>query len=436
MNRRILKLALPSILANITVPLVGMVDIAVAGRLSNGAVSIGAIAVGTMLFDLLYWNFGFLRVGTAGLTAQSYGRKDFSDSIKYFTQGIATSVFSAMLILAIQYFFIEACFLFIDCSEEVESFSRQYFFIRIWAAPATLSLFVFKGWFIGMQNTISPMAIDITVNVINLGMSIWLGLYTPLGFAGIAYGTVIAQYTGLILSTVLLCIYYKKLFHYFNIRKHVKFSGMKSFYKMNGNLFIRSLCFMAIYCGFTSLAAKYGDVQLAVSTIMMNLLMLYSYFIDGFAYAGEALTGKYIGAKDRLSLNKAVKLLFYWAAAIGVASTVVYAVSGEWMVRMMTTDAEVMSACRPYLFWLVLMPVISCAAFMWDGIYIGATSSRAIRNGMIYACIAFYAVYYILYFTMPGASGIQFLWFGYFAHLLVRAVYMSIKAPKEVFSKV
>lgn len=435
MNRKILKLALPSILANITVPLVGMVDIAVAGRLGSAA-TIGAIAVGTMLFDLLYWNFGFLRVGTGGLTAQSYGRRDFNGAMKYFTQGIATSLFFSLLILAIQYFFVEACFYFIDCSAEVEQYSRQYFFIRIWAAPATLSLFVFKGWFIGMQNTISPMAIDITVNLVNLGASIYLGLYTPMGFAGVALGTVIAQYTGLILALILLFVYYRKLFHYIDIRKNVKFKDMKFFYKLNGNLFIRSICFMFIYCGFTSLAAKYGDMSLAVSSIMMKLLMFFSYFIDGFAYAGEALTGKYIGAKEEKSLRKAVLFLFLWSLGIGIVSTVAYAIWGEWMVKLMTNDIEVIEAARPYLFWLVLMPLLSCAAFMWDGIYVGATASKAIRNGMILACIGFYAVYFIFHFGFSDPGGIQTLWYSYFAHLIIRTLYMSLVAKKEVFGAI
>src|SRR5574344_296506 len=229
MNRTILKLALPSILANITIPLIGMVNIAVAGRLGSAA-SIGAIAVGSMLFDLLYWNFGFLRVGTAGLAAQAYGKNDFEGAMKIFTQGIATALAFSLLIYAIQYFFVEASFYFIDCSPEVEKFSRQYFFIRIWAAPATLSLFVFKGWFIGMQNTISPMLIDILVNVVNFVVSVYLGLFTPLGFAEIAYGTLIAQYSGLILASLLTLIYYKKIFKYFDIKKSLKLKDMKSFY--------------------------------------------------------------------------------------------------------------------------------------------------------------------------------------------------------------
>ena len=328
MNGRILRLAVPSILANITVPLVGMVDIAVSGRLGNVA-AIGAIAVGSMLFDLLYWNFGFLRVGTGGLTAQAYGRKDMAGAIRYFVQGESTALLSATFLIAIQWLFVEAAFMFIDCSGEVQELARKYFFIRIWDAPATLSLMVFKGWFIGMQNTVFPMIVDMTVNIVNLSASIWLGLHTPLGFAGVALGTVIAQYTGLILASVLMLIHYRKLFRYVNIKRDVKFKYMKSFYVLNANLFLRSLCFMLIYCGFTSLAAHYGDVQLAVSTIIMKLLMLYSYILDGFAYAGEALTGRYIGAQDKPSLHKAVRLLFIWTAGLAVISTVAYGIGGQ-----------------------------------------------------------------------------------------------------------
>jgi multidrug resistance protein, MATE family len=427
MNRKILKLSIPSILANITVPLVGMVDIAVAGRLGNVA-AIGAIAIGTMLFDLLYWNFGFLRVGTGGLTAQSYGRRNFSDAIKYFTQGITTAIGSAVVLILIQWLFVEFAFLLIDCSPEVEALSREYFFIRIWAAPATLSLFVFKGWFIGMQNTISPMLIDILVNVVNFVVSVYLGLFTPLGFAGIAYGTLIAQYSGLILASLLTLIYYKKIFKYFDIKKSLKLKDMKSFYVVNSNLFIRSICFLFIYSGFTTIAAKYGDTMLAVSSIIMKLLMLYSYFIDGFAYAGEALTGKYIGAKDRKSLSVAVKYLFIWSGAIGIVSTIAYILWSEEMVRFLSNDPIIIEASKPFFIWLILMPIFSCAAFMWDGIFIGATASTSIRNGMIFSCIGFYLVY----FALKGSFGIQSLYFAYFAHLIVRAVYMTFSYKREV----
>lgn len=431
MNRRILKLAVPSILANITVPLVGMVDIAVAGRLGNVA-AIGAIAVGSMLFDLLYWNFGFLRVGTGGLTAQAYGRRDLPGAMKYFTQGIATALVSALFLLAIQWFFVEAAFFFIKSSSEVEALARQYFFIRIWAAPATLSLFVFKGWFIGMQNTVSPMVVDIAVNVVNTVASAYLALFTPMGIAGVAAGTVIAQYSGLLLASFLLFRYYRRLFPTINVRKDVSFKDMKHFYVINFNLFLRSLCFMLIYCGFTTIAAGYGDSELAVSSIIMKLLMLYSYFIDGFAYAGEALTGKYIGAQDRASLRLAVRQLFVWTAAIAVVSTAAYGLGGQWMVSVMTNEAEVIERSKPYLFWLTIMPVFSCAAFIWDGIFIGATAAKAIRNSMVWASAAFYAVYFVL----EGHLGIQGLYTAYFAHLIARDLYLTITAGRQVFGRI
>lgn len=431
MNGRILRLAVPSILANITVPLVGMVDIGVSGRLGNVA-AIGAIAVGSMLFDLLYWNFGFLRVGTGGLTAQAFGRRDLPGAMRYFIQGESTALMSAAFLIAIQWLFAETAFLFIDCTEEVQALARKYFFIRIWDAPATLSLFVFKGWFIGMQNTVFPMAVDITVNVVNLCMSIILGLHTPLGFAGVALGTVIAQYTGLILASVLMVTRYRKMFRYADIRHDVRFRYMKSFYVLNINLFVRSLCFMLIYCGFTSIAAQYGDVQLAVSTIIMKLLMLYSYILDGFAYAGEALTGRYIGAQDRQSLGKAVKLLFTWTAGLAAISTAAYAFGGKWMVSLMTTESSVITASEPYMIWLVIMPAFSCLAFMWDGIFIGATAGKAIRNGMIWACASFYACY----FALKGAMGIQALYMAYFAHLVARDIYMSATSRRQVFARI
>ena len=291
---------------------------------------------------------------------------------------------------------------------------------------------VFKGWFIGMQNTVFPMAVDMTVNVVNLGMSIFLGLHTPLGFAGVALGTVIAQYTGLILASVLMLTHYGKLLRHVNIRQHVKFRYMKSFYVLNANLFLRSLCFMLIYCGFTSLAAHYGDVQLAVSTIIMKLLMLYSYILDGFAYAGEALTGRYIGAQDKTSLHKAVRLLFTWTAGLAVISTVAYGVGGQWMVSLMTTEAAVTAASKPYMIWLIIMPAFSCLAFMWDGIFIGATAARAIRNGMIWACVSFYACY----FAFRGLMGIQALYMAYFAHLIARDIYMTVTARRQVFARI
>lgn len=430
MNRNVLKLAIPSIFANITVPLVGMVDLAIAGRLGDASL-IGGIAVATMLFDLLYWNMGFLRVGTGGLVAQAYGRRDFNDAMRVFTQGIATSLSIAILIWAIQYLYVELAFTFINCSPEVEALSRDYYFIRIWAAPATLSLYVFKGFFIGMQNAVSPMVVDVTVNVVNLVASVFFAMYAGMGFSGIAAGTVLAQYTGLILAIALLCIYYRKLFKYVCIKTSVKFKYIRNFFMINIDLFIRSLCFLFVYAGFTTLAAKYGDTLLAVSTIMMKLMLLYSYFVDGFAYAGEALTGKYVGAQDIVSLKKAVRVIFIWCMGIGIVSTFMYYFAGEPLCRLLTDNPEVIGEAQQFLPWLLAMPIISCIAFTWDGIFIGATASKAIRNSMLYAVAGFFATYYLC----ESHIGIQALWVAFMAHLLIRTIYLTVTARNQVFSK-
>ncbi len=429
MNKAVLKLAIPSILANITVPLVGMVDLAIAGRLGD-ATLIGGIAIATMLFDLLYWNMGFLRIGTGGMVAQAYGARDFNSAIRVFTQGIVTALSIAVLIWIIQFLYIEAAFKFIECSPRVEALSRDYFFIRIWAAPATLSLFVFKGFFIGMQNAISPMIIDVTVNIMNLLASLYFALLTPMGFSGIAMGTVVAQYTGATLSILLLCIYYKKLFKYINIKQSINLKHIKRFFVINKDLFLRSICFLFIYTGFTSLSAKYGDNLLAISTIIMKLMMLYSYFLDGFAYAGEALTGRFIGAKDQASLKKAITVIFKWCFSIAIISTFFYYFAGESLFKFMNDNSVVIAESKRFMPWLLLMPILSCIAFTWDGIFIGATASKSIRNAMFYSVLGFFASYYLL----KGPLSIQALWIAYMLHLVIRAGYLSIIAKKVIFS--
>lgn len=430
MNRRILKLAGPSILANVTVPLVGMVDVAIAGRLGDAA-SIGGIAVATMLFDLLYWNMGFLRVGTGGFAAQAYGRRDFNNAVRVLVQAVGTALVAAMVIWAIQYIYLEAAFLIVDCSAETEQLARKYFYIRIWAAPATLSLFAFKGWFIGMQNTISPMIVDVTVNIMNLLLSILFAIGFGMGISGIALGTLLAQYTGLIISITLMYAYYRKLFKYINLKASLKLREMKKFFVLNGNLFLRSTSLLLIYSGFTSIAAKYGDNLLAVSTIMMKLMLLYSYFIDGFAYAGEAVTGRAIGARDPLSLKRALKVLFYWTIGIAAVSTLVYGFAGEALFGVMTNNPQVISAAHEYLPWLLAVPVFSCIAFILDGIFIGATASAAIRNSTMVSALVFFLTYYLLASTLS----LQALYVAYIAHLIVRTIMMSTSLKREVIFK-
>lgn len=451
-NKEILKLAIPSILANITVPIVGMVDIAVAGHLDvQAATMIGGIAIGTMLFDLLYWNFGFLRVGTGGLTAQAFGRGDRKECARILTRAIGISLACAFALIAIQWVFVKAAFLVVDCTPQVQELASQYFFIRIWAAPATLSLMAFKGWFIGMQDSVSPMVTDLVVNGMNVLMSFVLALgvsaigYEGMGFAGIAAGTVVAQYSGLLTAALLLLLKYRKntisALGKADLKDVFRGSETRRFFVMNTDLFVRSLCFIAIYIGFTVISARYGDLLLAVSSIMMKLLMIFSYFTDGFAYAGEAMTGKYIGAKDGVMLRKTVKWTFVWSMGIALIFMGIYQFAGVSLLRMMTSDPTVVEASKEYLPWLLLMPVIGCAAFTWDGIYIGATASKAIRNSMLWAVVGFAVSWFAgiscLNWFGPddaryGRIAMHILMAAYFAHLLARTIYLSARYRRDV----
>jgi MATE family multidrug resistance protein len=422
MNKRILQLAVPSILANITIPLVGVVDTAIVGHISDAS-AIGGIAIGTMLFDLLYWNFGFLRVGTSGMTAQAFGRGDRKECTRLLTQSLGIVGIATMAIWVLQWLFVTAVLACVPCSPEVASFAREYFFVRIWAAPATLSLLAMKGWFIGMQDTVSPMAVDILVNVVNMVVSYVLAVHTPLGPIGVAYGTLVAQYSGLVLAVMILWLKYHLQSTRAELRAALRWDRMRRLMQLNGNLFIRSLCFMVVYVGFTSLASKYGDTELAVSAILMKLFMLFSYFVDGFAFAGEALVGRYIGERAPRMTRRAVRLLFNWSLGVGLIFTAVYALWGGDCIRLITTDMMVIDGAHPYMAWLIAMPIVSTLAFMWDGVYVGATAGIQIRNSMIWAAVAFVGAYLACYRWI----GVQAIYVAYFAHLLARVVYLSIQ---------
>ena len=441
MNKQILRLAIPSILANITIPLVGLVDTAIVGHISD-AHAIGGIAIGTMLFDLLYWNFGFLRVGTSGMTAQAFGRGDREHCARLLTQSISIALIGAAIIWALQWLFVTATLAIIPCSTEVAAFARKYFFIRVWAAPATLSLMAIKGWFIGMQDTVSPMITDMVVNVVNMVASYVLAVYTPMGALGVALGTVIAQLTGLLLGVLIIVWKYRHVWQGLSIWQLAKDrQGIRNLITLNANLFVRSLCFMVVYVGFTSLSSMYGDTDLAVCSILMKLFMLVSYFVDGFAYAGEALVGKYIGAaksnpisdspsgrpvsnspSGASEISSLVRLLFLWSLGVGTIFTVLFAVSYLPMYRMMTSDTVVLARLTDFVGWLIAMPIVSTLAFMWDGVFTGATAGKQIRNAMIWAAIGFVVGYVVTYHYL----GTHALFVGYFLHLAARVIYLSV----------
>ena len=471
LHRDILRLAVPSILANITVPLVGMVDIAVAGHLGasgnlGAAALIGGISIGTMLFDMLYWNFGFLRGGTGGLTAQAYGRHragvaeaeaDIAVTLK---RALGIAFGSGLVLVALQWIVVQVAFLLVDCSPEVQTLATQYFYIRIWAAPATLSLFAFKGWFIGMQDTVRPMICDLLVNATNILFSIGLAFgyagLPELGFAGVAWGTLIAQWTGFTYAVFAVWRRYGSFFkktdsfatlgmtdcHPDEVEdrgRDPERSSWRAFFVLNRDLFLRSVCMIAVYIGFTMISARYGDMMLAVGAILMKLLMIFSYFTDGFAYAGEALTGRFIGEASPDGVRSTIRQTFVWSLGVTVLFFLVYGVGGVPLLRLMTSDPGVVEAGREFIPWLLLMPVIGCPAFTWDGIFTGATASKDLRNSTVWCVVGFFGVWFAglgllkaLLGTVPETLAIHLLMAAYFTHLLVRALYLTLRWRKAV----
>ena len=443
LNREILRLAVPSILAGITVPLVGMVDTAVAGHLAgDAAASIGAISVGSMVLSLLYWCFAFLRTGTGGLTAQAFGREDPAEAGRIFLRGEGLALLAALFALALQWPFFKGVMLLTDASPAVKALAERYFFIRIWAAPATMSLMALRGWFVGMQNSVDSMWMDLIVNGVNIGASILLafgiGPWPGLGFAGIPLGTVIAQYCGLAYGLWVCCRKYGRsvfaLLGAKDFRALLRDGSMGRFFRMNLDLLGRSLFFILIYIGFTMINAGFGDRLLAAGSIMMQLLMFFSYFTDGFAYAGEALSGRFIGARDGAMLRRSVRYVFVWSMSIAVLFIGVYGLTGGPVLRLLTSDEAVVQTALQYLPWLLLMPPLGCAAFTWDGIYMGATASRALRDSMGGAAAAFFTVWYAgRWLLQPqGPASLHLLFAAYFAHLAFRTLWLTLRYRRDV----
>lgn len=443
LNREILRLAVPSILAGITVPLVGLVDTAVAGHLGGDtAAQIGAISVGSMVLSLLYWCFGFLRTGTGGLTAQAFGREDPAECGRIFLRGTGLALLAAIVALALQWPFFKGVMLLTDATPGVKELAERYFFIRIWAAPATMTLMALRGWFVGMQNSVDSMWMDLIVNGVNIAASILLafgiGGWPGLGFAGIPLGTVIAQYCGLAYGLwVCKHKYGRRVFARLgraDLGGLLHDGSMGRFFRMNLDLLGRSFFFILIYIGFTMINAGYGDRLLAAGSIMMQLLMFFSYFTDGFAYAGEALSGRFIGARDGAMLRRSVRSVFAWSITIAVAFIGIYASAGLPVLRLLTSDEDVVQTAWQFLPWLLLMPPLGCAAFTWDGIYLGATASRALRDSMGLAALAFFGVWYIgKWLLQPeGAAAIHLLFAAYFAHLAARTVWLTLRYRRDV----
>lgn len=425
MNKRILGLAVPSIISNITVPLLGLVDVSIVGHLGS-ATYIGAIAVGGMLFSMIYWIFGFLRMGTSGLTAQAYGRRDLAEVILLFVRSLGIAFGLALLLIMLQYPILKVAFTLIDATPAIKELASLYFRICIWGAPAVLGLYSFAGWFVGMQNSRFPMYIAITQNVVNIAASLFFVFVWNRGVAGVAMGTLVAQYAGLLMASLLWYGYYRRLWQKLNWKMLTDYEAMRSFFILNRDIFFRTLCLVAVTTYFTSRGAEQGDIILAVNTLMMQLFTLYSYIMDGFAYAGEALTGRYVGAHNQADLRRMIRTLFAWGVGLALAFTLLYGIGGSSFLGLLTNEQEVLNASSDYFYWVLAIPLAGMAAFLWDGIYIGATASRQMLYSMLVASVSFF----ILQGIFQQQMGNHALWMAFIAYLFLRGLVQTGLARK------
>lgn len=432
MNRKILKIAIPAIATNITIPLLSMVDVAIAGHLGNESF-IGAISVGSTLINLFYWNFGFLRMGTSGLTAQAFGAKNFPEAINTLLRSVFVSLLACIIIFLLKSIVQKVAFDYMNTSPEVEEAAILYLNICILGAPAVMCLYSFKGWFIGMQNSVYPMIIAISINIINIICSLISVFVLNLGIAGIAIGSLIAQYCGILIAILLWRKKYNNLFPLINKKEIFDTQKLKRFTTLNGGIAIRTVCLTAVTCFFTLAGAKQGTILLAVNTLLMQLFSIFSYFTDGFAYAGEALTGRYIGAKDPANMNKSIVYLFLWGFGLVGIFTIIYFFFTPNILSILTDKGNVINAANDYLPWVVAIPICGFSAFLWDGIMVGATMAKGMVCAMIFATVSFFLLYNLL-ITNQGNDG---LWIAFLTYLSMRGIVQTIyftRKKKSLFA--
>lgn len=416
-NREILQIALPSIVSNITVPLLGLIDVTIVGHL--GAASyIGAIAVGGMLFNIIYWIFGFLRMGTGGMTAQAYGQQDDAEMMRLLTRSMGVGSLIAFTLILLQYPIERTAFALIETTPDIERLAATYFRICIWGAPAVLGLYSFSGWFIGMQNSRYPMFIAITQNIVNILVSLALVYGFEMKIEGVAIGTLVAQYAGFLMAITLWMHKYKAIRRHAELHSLMDKQAMYRFFQVNRDIFLRTLCLVAVTVFFTSAGAAQGEVVLAVNTLLMQLFTLFSYIMDGFAYAGEALAGKHIGANNRIGLQQMVRQLFVWGIGLSLVFTLMYGIGGEGFLKLLTNEESVIAASSSYFYWVLAIPLAGFAAFLYDGIFIGATATRL----MLFAMAIAAAVFFLIYFGCRDAMGNHALWLAFISYLALRGI--------------
>lgn len=392
-------------------------------------VYIGAIATVSIIFNFMYWSFSFLRMGTSGFTAQAYGADNNQETATVLLRSLLIAFVAGLLIVMFQNIIFDLAFKVIKASSDVRLYAGHYFHIYVWAAPAVLGMYAFSGWFVGMQDARTPMYIAIAVNIINISLSLIFVYVLNMTIEGVALASTIAQIMGFLIAFTIWYFKYKVVRLNLDFGRLNNINAFIPFFRVNSDIFLRTMLLIAVTTFFTSSSAKMGNTTLAANALLMQMFTLFSYIMDGFAYSAEALTGRFIGAKRYDVLSKLIKYLFLWGIILAILFTCIYGFFTDEILQLLTNKVDVITACKEYQVWVLLIPLVGFSAFLWDGVFIGATASKQMRNSMFVAAACFFLIYYSLYSNWQNNA----LWFAFIFYLGMRGVmqaflYRKIKA--------
>lgn len=436
LNKDILRLSIPAILSNITVPLLGLCDIAISGHLGS-ELFLAAIAVGTVMLNTVFWMFGFLRGGTTGLTAVALGGNDEDEVAKVLFRASFIALAGGILLFAFQSPLFSLLKFISAPGEEIENLVESYFRIRIWGSPALLGTMVISGWFVGMQSTLYPMIIAIAMNIINIAVSFILVYPCDWGFAGVAYGTLISNWAGLVIGILCIILFRKGKPLRLHIRSLFK-GGLWKYFAVNGNLFIRSFFIICVTLGVTAAGARLGSLTLAINAVGMQFFQFFSFFMDGFAFSGEALIGLRLGEKNMGMLHKSVKRLLGWTTVTAVIFTLTYLFGTDPITSLLTDSEEVRTGVGSILLFIVLIPFTSCWAFIFDGFYIGITDTGRMMISTFIGALIFFLLAFVSYGKTGISAGVSenpMIWAGFLGYLLARGIYLGVSWKSAVSIK-
>ncbi|WP_455208221.1 MATE family efflux transporter [Kaarinaea lacus] len=420
-HNQVWRIAGPMILSNLTVPMLGIVDTAVVGHL-NEPYHMGAVSLGAAIFGVVFWGFGFLRMGTTGMTAQAYGQHDNNELRAILARALFVALVLSLLLLLLQWPIASFAFQVVHGSELVEEHGRIYFDIRIWSAPATFMNYALLGWFLGMQNARTPLYILTFVNLLNMLLDFLFVVGWNFGADGVAWASLIAEYLGLGFA---LWLVKKQLLLYPGRLQRALLLDKRKLQKMlsiNKDIFIRNLCLMFTLAFFTAQGARFGDAVFAANAILSNMQTFMAYALDGFAHAAEALVGKAVGSRDRGEYFAAIKTSTGWAVITSMLFAGAYGITGYWIIGLMTDIELVRQSALDYLPWIVVLPLISVWSFLLDGIFVGTTRAAEMRNTMLFSTfLVFLPIWYLL---LPfGNHG---LWSAFALFMAARAISMAL----------